>query len=265
MQLNYQLVQPIFKNMKTTINRLHLASLRNSEYSIFVNQNVTIVSKYETETLHLKKSFDRLIALLPELEKVKAQELSNALSNTLHELDNERDTLFTAIVAQIKAMGKLSLPSIAPRVLVLNRFLDIHGRDIATANYNAETERISNMLTDHDAKADVIAAFAGLNLSLLIDQLRSVNTQFAGLFLQRTGEDAAKEKVDSRAIRTKTDKVLAAFYDAIEFCSSEYDDLDYATPANELNTLIDYYKTQLKARATRRSEGKDVSVEEPIA
>ncbi len=250
--------------MKTIINRLRLQSLRNSEYSMFVNQNVAIATKYNLVDLHLKKSFDRVAAMMPDLEKIKAQELSNVLSNILRDLDNERDTLLKAMVAQTKAMSKLSLISIAPHVVVLNRFLDIHGRDIAKANYNAETERINNMLADYDAKADVIAAFAGLNLNILIDQLRTVNTQFATLFLQRTGEEAANEKVDSRAIRVETDKALTAFYDAFEFCSTEYNDLDYATPANELNTLIDYYKTQLKARATRRSQGEDVSVEAPI-
>lgn len=250
--------------MKTIINRLSLQSLRNSEYTIFVNQNVAIVTKYNLVDLHLQKSFDRVAAMLPDLEKIKAQELSNVLSNILRDLDNERDTLLKAMVAQTKAMSKLSLPSIAPHVVVLNRFLDIHGRDIASANYNAETERINDMLADYDAKANVIAAFAGLNLNILIDQLRTVNTQFATLFLQRTGDESAIEKVNSRAIRAETDKVLTAFYDAFDFCSAEYDDLDYAKPAKELNKLIDYYKTQLKARATRRSQGEDVSVEAPI-
>ena len=250
--------------METTINRLHSPSLRNSEYTIFVNQIVSILTKHTPENLHLTKPFDRITATLPNLAKIKAQELSNALSNTLLDLDNERDTLLTVIVAQIKSMAKLSLPSIATHVLVLNRFFDMHGRDIAAATYNAETERINDLLADYDAKADVQAAFAGLNLTIFIDQLRTVNALFAEKFMQRTGEEAAIEKIDARTIRKETDKILTAFYDAFEYCSTEYDDLDYTTPANELNTLIDYYKTQLKARATRRSEGKDVSVEEPI-
>jgi len=251
--------------METTINRLHLGHLRNSEYTIFVNQNVTIATKYNPEDLHLKKAFDKLAATLPNLAKIKAQDLSNELSNTLHNYDNDRDTYITVMVAQEKSMGKLSLPSVAPHVLVVNRFFDKHGRDIDTATYNAETERINNLLADYDARSEVQTAFAGLNLTILIEQLRTVNTQFANLFLQRTEDDAAIEKVDVRTIRKETDKILTAFYDAFEYCSTEYDDLDYTTPANELNTLIDYYKTQLKARATRRSEGKDVSKEEPIA
>jgi hypothetical protein len=251
--------------METTLERLKLTNLRNSEYTHFINQIVAIIAKYNDDALHLKKAFNRLKATLPNLAKIKAQEQGNVLSNTLHELDIERDTLLTAIVAQAKTMSKLSLPSIAPHVVVLNRLLDIHGRDIATANFNAETERINNLLADYDAKADVKTAVEALNLKILFDQLRAVNTQFAELFLQRTGEESAIEKVETRAIRAETDKILTDFFVAFEFCSLEYDEPDYQTPANEMNELIVYYKTQLKARATRRSEGKDVSKEEPIA
>ncbi len=259
-------MQPLnLKYMKTTITRLTLNHLWNSEYPVFVNQIVTIVTKFKPDDLHLKKSFGLLSAKLPDLTKIKAQELSNALSNTLHDLDNERDTLITAILGHLKAFGSLSMSFIAPHVAVMNRFFDTHGRDIAKANYNAETKRINDLLADYDAKAEVRSAVEGLNLTMLFDQLRSVNALFAEKFLQRSSEDAAVEKIDSRAIRSETDKVLNAFFDAFEFCSSEYDDLDYLTPANEMNDLISYYKTQLKARATRRSEGKDVSKEEPIA
>jgi len=251
--------------MKTTINRLQLTHLWNSEYSLFVNQLVAIFVKYQPEALHLKKAFEKLTALLPDLAKIKAQELSNALSNKLHELDTERDTLVTAMAAQVKTMGKLSIPSLAPHVVVLKRFLDIHGRDIATSNYNPATKRISDLLADYDSKTDVRTAAEGLYLKILFDQLRIVNIQFADLFMQRTEEDASEERVDSRAIRSETDKVLISFFDAFEFCSSEFDEPDYATPAKEMNDLIAYYKTQLKARTTRRTAGKEVSKEVPIA
>lgn len=250
--------------MKVSIFRVKLNHLWNSEYSMFVSQLVAIFLKYNAEALHLKKAFERLTALMPQLAKIKAQELSNALSNKLVDLDNERDALFNAIVAQVKKMGKLNMASIAPHVVVMNRFLDIHGRDIASANYNAETKRINDMLADFSAKEDVKAAADGLSLSVFFQQLATVNTQFANLFLQRTEDDAATETVDARSIRIETDKVMIAFFDAFEFCSSEYEELDYQTPANEMNNLISYYKTQLKARTTRRSNGKDVHTEAPI-
>ena len=251
--------------MSKKIARLTFRELWNSEYTLFVNQLVIIFQKYPIEALHLAKAFGKVLALLPQLAKVKAQELSNAISNQLRDLDNERDTLIKAIVGQVKAMGKISLASIAPHVVVMNRFLDIHGRDIDSANYSSETNRMNDLLADYDGKPEVQAAAVALNLKMLFDQLRMVNTQFATLFLQRNAENAAVEVVDSQAIRTETDKALTAFFDAFEFCSSEYEELDYATPANEMNDLTNYYKTQLKARSTRRNSGKDVSTEKPIA
>jgi hypothetical protein len=251
--------------MKTIINRLRFSHLWNSEYSIFVNQIVVIILKYQPAVLHLQKAYSKLTAMLPNLAKIKAQELSNSLTNSLQELDTERGDLINAITATVKSLGKLSKLSIAPDVALMKRFLNIHGSDISKANYISATERTKNLLADYDAKADVKAAAVVLNLKILFDELSVVNTQFAEMFLQRTQEEAAQEKVDARAIRTETDKALNAFFDAIEFCSSEYEELDYATPANELNDLIAYYKTQLKARATRRKAGKDVSKETPIA
>lgn len=141
----------------------------------------------------------------------------------------------------------------------------IHGSDIAKANYNPATERTKNFLADYDAKADVKSAVEALSLKILFDQLQMVNTQFANLFLQRMEKDAAVGKVDIPAIRAETDKVLTTFFDAFELCSDEYDELDYVTPANELNDLIDYYKTQLKSLTTRRNAGDDVRKETPLA
>ena len=51
-------------------------------------------------------------------------------------------------------------------------------------------------------------------------------------------------------------KVLTAFFDAFEFCRSKFHELDHVTPANELNELIGYYKTQLKAQTTPSKKHK---------
>ncbi|MEI6059539.1 MAG: DUF6261 family protein [Bacteroidota bacterium] len=250
--------------MSVKIFRLPFRTLWNSEYTLFVNQVVNIILRYTTEALHLAKAFGRVTFYLPELAKIKAQEQGSILSRQLQELDDERDALITAIPAQVSLMGRLNMPSLAPHIVILEHYFDTAGRDIAADTYNAETKRIDDLLADYDAKPEVQAAATSLNLGLFFEQLRVVNTQFAGLFMQRNKEDAALEKADSRAIRNEIDKTLNDFFKAFEFCSSEYEDVDYTAPANELNELISYYKTQLKARATRRHAGKDVSKEQPI-
>ena len=242
--------------MKTTIIRLHLIHLRNSEYSLFVNQLVEIFVKYDPDALHLKKAFEKLTAMLPILAKVKIQDQSNALTKSLRDKAAERAILFTAIVRIVKAMRKLSIPAIAPHVVVLRRFLDIHNHAIAKTSYNISTQRTINLLDDYEAKADVKTAAEALNLAIIFGELRKVNTRFEILYMQRLESNAAIEKVDSHAIRREINIVLTDFFDAFEFCSSEFDEQDYVTPAKELNELIGNCKTELKARATRSRKNK---------
>ncbi|MCX6231304.1 MAG: DUF6261 family protein [Bacteroidetes bacterium] len=247
------------------MNRIVLRTLRNSEFTIFVNQFVGITAKHNPNNLHLAKPFEKLNLLLPEMAKIKAHEQGSALSNKLHDLDYERDLLLSAMMAQIKTMSKLNLPTVKPHTTVLNDFFDKHGHDIVNATFNAETKRIDDLLADYENTADVKSAFTGLNMDILINQLKIVNKNFADLFMQRNETEAATEKVNTRAIRLKTEKIFIDFLNAIDYCSMEYDELDYTPLINELNDLITYYKTQLKARITRRNAGKDVSVEGEIA
>lgn len=251
--------------MSVKIIRTNLSHLWNSEYPLLVNQLAAITAKHKPDLLHLTKPLARVNAMLPQLAKIKAQELSNAISNKLRDISSERKTLVAGIVDQVKTYGKLSMPSLATHVEVMKRFLNIHTIGFADTNYPAGTQRTTDMIDDFDSKPEVRAAASALHLTPLFEQLFAINTQFAELYLQRTEEDAAVETVDSHAIRSESDKEVIALFDAIEYCSKEYEELDYQPLANELNDLIGHYKTQLKARITRRNAGKDVSTETPIS
>ena len=250
--------------MKVIIIRVRLTHLWNSEYCMFVRQIGAIFLRFNTELLHLKKAFERVMALMPEIAKIKAQELGNVISNQLADLNTERRTLIITVMDMVKNFGRMSIPSMAPHVEVMNRFLDKHGREIGSLNYNANTDDFNKLLADYDASADVQNAVIAMQLVLLINHLREINTQFAALYVQRDDENSSVEKVNAEAIRAEMDKTLTALYDAFEYCSTEYDELDYQTPANKLNETISHYKTQLKARETRRHQGQDVHTEEPI-
>jgi len=251
--------------MKSKIKRVQSVRLLNSEYSIFVSQLVAIFQQYDLDLLHLKKAFEKLFALLPMVVKIQVQEFSSPLSISLRELDRERDALINLIINYVKAVGKLRLASIIPHVLVMKRFVKIHVRDIAKANYNGATKLTKDMLDNYEVSEDVKAAVEALSLKLFFDYLRTVNQQFADMYLQRIDEVTEVEIVDARSIRIETDKVLKDLLDAFEFCSGEYEELDYETPAKKLNELTTSYILELKGRATRGKEDADVSKMEPIA
>lgn len=251
--------------MKVSIYRVQLSHLRNSEYVMFVSQLVAIFIKFNAEILHLKKSFDRVLALMPELEKVRAQDLGSVYSNLIQQLDVQRSKIYHAFVKQVGNLEKSGLKSFIPYLEIINRLLDKHGRDIDSVGQNAKTKRLNDFLSDINASTEITAAIAALGLTLFIDELGTANTEFNSKFVLRTETDAKTEIVDAHAIRAESDKALIAFFDGFEFCSTEYEELDYKTPASKLNELIAHYKTELKARDTRRANGKDTTTEEPIA
>ena len=69
--------------MSLKILRLDYKSLRNSEFTMLVNQVVSIPEKYNPADLHLTKSLGKVTVFLPDLAQIKAQELSNKISKVL--------------------------------------------------------------------------------------------------------------------------------------------------------------------------------------
>lgn len=248
--------------MKVTIIRLALTHLRNAEYCQFVNIIVTIVSKYQPESLHLQRSFERLTSFMPQIAEIKAQEQSNIISKQLSKMNAERKTLIKSVFKQVKTFSKLSIDGTAEHVAVLKRFLEKHGNDIGTTNYNDSTKRFKDLLDDYHTNAEISTAASALQLVIFFNHLATLNAQFDNLFIQRIMENSTVETVDARAIRKKVDKVLIAFFDAFEVFSMEYDQLDYQTPANEINEFISHTKAQLKARTTRSKKRKNTQTEE---
>ena len=113
--------------MSVKISRITFKQLRNSEFTLFVGQVVIITQKHEPDALNLTKSFNNVLSLMADLSKIKAKELSSKLSPVLHELDAERDSLSTGIIAIIKAVGLMKKSPFASQVLVLNHFFDTQG------------------------------------------------------------------------------------------------------------------------------------------
>ena len=251
--------------MTILINRIPYKSLRVSEYPLFIKQTIEIGSKYDVDALHLKKSFNRLNDCLSAVEKIRAQESKSEHSKSLQESDEERDALLRTIINQAVNYSAINIANIKANVEILNRFLDKHGRDIATDTYNAETKRIDDLLDDYENNSIAKDAIGALNMAFLFDQLKIINTEFAKTFMLRTEEAATTEKVETIKIRTETDKALTIFFNGIEFLSTEYDNLDYTALAKELNDLLMHYRILLKARNTRRINGKETDETEDIA
>ncbi|MDR1679087.1 MAG: DUF6261 family protein [Prevotellaceae bacterium] len=241
--------------------RLHFTELWNSEYPLVVNRLIDILGSHELADLHLQGSFDRLAAFRPQLAKIEVQERADRNSALLSECDQQRDNGYSTICNVAKAFK--NVPGQSDDAEKLYKLIQKHGSDIPTANYTAETERLFDFVADVERQPELLAALKTLSLHTVFEQLKTANTEFDKLFMQRNKEQAESEKTDVRAIRTACDRSIIALWNAIEFCSAEYGEELYKPLVNAINQLNAYYKQQLAARATRR-KNKDVNTEDPI-
>jgi hypothetical protein len=198
------------------------------------------------------------------------QEQANGNSARLSELDQLRDSAFSAINAVSKAFK--NTPNLSPAAQAVQALVKKHGADIPAANATAETQRLFSFVKEVEQQPLLLAAIDALQLRPSFDQMKAANIDFDQQFMQRNAEQAAAPKVDMRAIRNECDKAISALWTAIDFCQAEYGAELYAPLVSTINTFNAYYKEQLAARATRRAAAKkakeaneEVAAEAPIA
>jgi len=251
--------------MKVKITRIRFASLWNGEYVRFVNQLVEIFKVVNPTVLLLEKALAFVTGMLPSLAKMNTQEESSMITKELEELDMERDALFDSIYGQVKAVAKSPLPEVVEHVKNMEHFFSEVGHDIPALLYNEESQRIFDLFESYDANSSVKQAAEALNLTHYFEKLREVNQIFDTKFQERNLENAGKEVVDARAIRRECDEHLLDLFKTIELNSKENPTLDYTVLSKAMNELIDYYKAQITARATRKKKGEDITKEDPIS
>ncbi len=251
--------------MKTKIVRPHYANLRNNEYPLAVERTIGIAEKYDMQGMNLGRSSGILTGFRPRLLTMKVYVRKNKKIEAAGLLDSERDTLVKAFRGVVKALVDVELPQIKPHCALLNELLDSHKtQTIAGAGLSTETERLNNLEKDIIAGREIQTAITALGLQAVVTRMFDANREYETLFREIIADKSVAEHIDIPALRRECNKALGQFFDAIQYCAFEHEDIDYTGLVNEINQLNNYYRTQLKARATRRKNGKDTDNEEPI-
>jgi hypothetical protein len=251
--------------MKIKINRIHYPSLRNDEFIVVYKETVAICEAHNVSSLRVEKSYGELLSFRSEVESLSVQLRSSALVAQMNFIDHERDLLINGITRAVKVLEHLDFPEITPHVDVLLPLLDKHDtRTIAAAARTVETERLEKFEKEINADVAFQNAFAGLNLSSAIQRLFELNREYKQLFRLHISESGAEPAVRVAELRRNSSKALTQFFDAVQYGSYLYDDLNYAPFVAEITQLHQYYNRQIKARDTRRKNGAKVSEEPAI-
>jgi hypothetical protein len=251
--------------MKVKIERIRYSSLRMDEFVLVAIYTVDICGKYNNEALHLGKSYGELLTFRPVLESMKVYVRKNEKLTRLGKLDDERDSLIRCANSVVNSYDNVNIPEIYGRYGILSSLLEKHkAKTIANDNRTSETERLQKLETEINASAEIQAAFAQFGLQAVVNRLFEANKEYDTLFREYIAEKSTEEHIDTVELCKNCTKALGQYFDAVQYCAFANENIDYNPLINELKQLNAYYNQQLKARATRRRNGKTVDEEPSI-
>ncbi len=242
--------------MKLKISRPRYSHLWNSEFPVVIERTVAIADKYDMTGMLLGKSFGELSAFDPRLKEMSVYVRRNEKLAAACELDVKRDTLITGIRKVVRAFEDVDMPVIRQHYEVLDALLEKHqSQTIAKANLTSETDRLNKLEKDIASNPLAQEAFAAFGLAPVVRCLFETNREYDVLFREYIA-DKSVEEYDVAGLRRECTKAVGQFFDAIQYCAFEHENIDYTALVKELNQLNGYYRTQLKARDTRRKNNK---------
>jgi glutathione S-transferase len=251
--------------MKEKIERIRYTALRVDEFTLVAIYTIDICGKYNNEILYLGKSYGELSSFRSALESLQVNVRKNEKLIRLGKLDTERGSLIRCVNNVVNNFEGVNLPEISESYEILSALLDKHKtKTIASDSRTSETERLQKLEADVNASSDIQEAFRRFGLQAVVNRLFVANREYDAMFREYIADESTKERIDITELRKNCTKTLGQYFDAVQYCAFAYDNIDYRPLINELKQLSAYYNQQLKARATRRKNGKTTDEEPPI-
>jgi hypothetical protein len=236
------------------IDKIHIAALRNSEFSQFINDVLSIVGKQSAAALLVEKQANQLRRVIKEADALFKAKTGFKGTEKLAELDQRRDKTITGLTQIAQGMTNHPKKASAQHAETLFKHLKRYGGGgaVARENYAAETAIIKSILKDWAEQADLKAAIKALGLEEWQAALESENNAFNQQYLLRNTEmsDASPD-----TMRTRRREVVDAYNTLCNHLNSHFILNDGAEPfgraVKEVNALIAQYSNLLAGRKGR--------------
>ena len=240
---------------RITINPFGRTKLNNSEYSNFMNEVRKLADAAGYEKLGIDQTeltdFDNQVL---QLVQIIVQTAAKPQTLTLNELDSQRDSLVTFILAVARYGQDIPIDSFAAaaRNLYLNLNPYVGMQKAALTQESAQVNSLLTMLAESTNAANATT----LGLTTVIAKLKTVEATFEAQYNARAQSQVNEPYVSTRPLRASIDQLydIMTMMAQAKILTSPSD--VGRTFVKGLNKLIDdtdrLYHTRITAEATRK-------------
>lgn len=240
------------------ISTIKLSALRNNEYTQFMQNILSAISRFDPTVLQVKPDYDALLAELTGTKQVLNEDTGSATTDELVALDTRRDNAFSGALAMINANTYSTDTGTKTAAILLANHLENFGPALIKESYPAETSKLQKILLDWDTKPDLKAAVTTLNLGGWKTELEAANTAFDTRYVDRsvaTGTSKSDRVYQKRPAITLLYDELMLQLDSWYNVKKKAD--PWATAVAAVNGVIKDYNDMLAIRAGKGGDGTD--------
>jgi hypothetical protein len=224
--------------------------MRYLDFPGFVNDIVSITTKYNVEDLFIDGPSNRMLAIQTELNQLEVTYRKFPKTNELSELRSIRGTMIDTILRLMKNLNKAGLPSQAEMLKLVTPFLERYMSSIQDSDTELKRELIRQLGKNFDDNQAVKQALETLGLKLFVDELRTVQTKIEETQNEQIAILSKNIAIDKKEVTTRAISTLKNLFHAIEIAQLDHANLDYSELVNELNKYLSVYISGLRTRIT---------------
>ena len=231
--------------MKTImkINVSYVSQFNNARHAQFHRKQHELVHAADQAKLHMPAEVmnEWYSKILREVE-INKEAAASVLSQRLIDKDKERDGLLSNLFGIVKAQKKSPVKVLREAAEVLDVAMHPY-TEIQGEAFEVESAHVAGLLVDLGKHGAEVAA---LGLTMVINELRTVNDAYEQLRGQRRADAVANQLPPSRVVRPQTDEAFEVVCQYIQaaylFATADDDKQMIATLVDGMNKITAEFK-----------------------
>ncbi|MEO7313153.1 MAG: DUF6261 family protein [Chitinophagaceae bacterium] len=239
------------------INSITLYSLRNNDYSQFLNNSLNVIQRFNLTALAIQDEYDDVEAGAASLQNLLNGISANKLTQELELLDNRRDNALNGVITLISGFNYSTDAVTKANANTLLVHLNAFGSSIARESYQNETNKIDNIVKDWSSKPELTAALTALGLDSWKTELSAANIAFDTFYVDRSVDKGLSTQDRVKEKRAQTNQLYYALRDALDAqytINKKKQPEPFLSAINALNGLIKDYNDLMARRGYTADE-----------
>jgi len=244
------------KRIKMNIEPIKLSDLKNDELSNIADQLGNSLNEADIVTLGLDQIKGRFDGCNEKYKELINPLLGSKLTMSLSQADNERDDVSIFLYSYTKSHCHSPVEAERQAAELILKHFSAQDYPFTRLSYAVQSSKTNSLLYSFETDPDAKKALETLSATRIVGFLKRKAGAFEGLVHQRNHEQALRESGAGLESRKELQQSITDICNFVELMNRVNPQEGYAELIRKFNQIIGEFKSELKARHTRKENAE---------